>query len=395
MNKMIARRRMARRERGAVAVQVALFLITLLGCAALAVDIGRWVVVRHELQNAADAAALAGAHVLPGQLAASAVPATWASAETAANTAATQYAGANSANGKAVSAQTILVGYWDVANVPSPVPASLSQTITSPTDKPAVLVTVGLNGGSNLPLALGPLFGISSVRASATAVAIISAPGVALPGALFPIALNQCIYQNPAFWSNGQPVAGQEFAIGDGGPSNCTGTAAQWTSLTLSSNPSAYGPCSKNSANSVQAIDCLMTNGNGPAISVGNDITIQPGVEASMYNNFPLTPPMQVTLPVVADGANMTSTGNGGLMPIVGFAAFQIDYVIGANGKSTPKCTTDPACLNPPCTKGVKCVIGHLIANKAGSTTAGGTTSSYFGAVTPPSLAALPSSAWY
>lgn len=392
MNKIIARRRMGRRETGAVAVQVALFLFTLLGCAAMAIEIGRWVVVRHELQNAADAAALAGANTLPGQLAASAVPATWTSASTTANAAATKYASANNANGQAASAQTVLVGYWDVANVPSPVPSSLSQTITSPTDKPAVLVTVELNGNKNLPLVLGPLLGVSSLKASATAVAIVSAPGVALPGAVFPAAINQCVYKNPAYWSNGQPVTGVEFAIGNGAPSNCSGVAAQWTSLTLSTNASAYGPCAGMSASSVQAADCLITNGNGPALSTGTNISIQPGVEGSIYNNFPATPPFQVTVPVVADGSVM-SGGGGGNTPILGFASLEVDYVVGANGKSTPKCTNNNSACNGKLCK--TCVVVHLTASQAGSTTAGGTTSSYYGAVTPPRLAALPSSAWY
>lgn len=392
MKKITGRHRMGRRERGAVAVQVALLLVALLGCAAMAIDIGRWVVVRHELQNAADAAALAGANTLPGQLAASAVAATWTSATTAANAAATQYASANNANGQAASAQTVLVGYWDVANVPSPVPGSLSQTLTSPTDKPAVLVTVELNGNQNLPLVLGSLLGVSSLKASATAVAIVSAPGTALPGALFPVALNQCVYQNSAYWSNGQPVAGVEFAIGNGAPTNCSGVAAQWTALTLNTNASAYGPCAGMSASSVQAADCLITNGNGPTLSTGTNISIQPGVKSSIYNNFPAAPPFQVTVPVVADGSVM-SGGGGGNTPILGFATLSVDYVVGADKKSTPACTkNNSACNGTLCTK---CVVVHLVAGQAGSTTAGGTTSSYFGAVTPPSLAALPSSAWY
>ena len=49
------------RQRGAVAVMTALCLTALVGITALAVDLGRAWVVRNELQNAADAAALAGA----------------------------------------------------------------------------------------------------------------------------------------------------------------------------------------------------------------------------------------------------------------------------------------------------------------------------------------------
>lgn len=54
-----------RRERGAVAIVLALLLPFILGLSGLAVDIGRMVVVRAELQSAVDACALAAAAVLP------------------------------------------------------------------------------------------------------------------------------------------------------------------------------------------------------------------------------------------------------------------------------------------------------------------------------------------
>ena len=50
-----------RRQSGAAAILVAFLMIVFLGIAALALDIGYLYVVRTELQNAADAAALAGA----------------------------------------------------------------------------------------------------------------------------------------------------------------------------------------------------------------------------------------------------------------------------------------------------------------------------------------------
>lgn len=385
--RMTARCRRVRREKGVVAIQVAFFLVMLLSVAALALDVGRWVVVRHELQNAADAAALAGAHELPGQLVASAPSDMWTSAADAASAAATTYASANSANGQAASAQTVLVGYWDVnrANVPSTVPSSLSQTISSPTDKPAVIATVGLTDGANLPLVLGPLLGVSSLKASATAVAIVSVPGAALPGALFPMVLNQCIYTNPIYWSNGQPVPGMQLQMGDGAATTIAGTtcqsaAGQWTTL----NDTACG-----SIDSVPAVQCLMQNGNSNPLTVtGNANTpcpqqpasctyVQPGTKAELYNssNYP-TLPIVVTVPVVADGATALS---GSSTPILGFASFSIDAVYPAGTKS-------------PC---AKCIVGHLVSGVAGSTTAGGTTSNYFGAVTPPSLAVLPTSAYY
>lgn len=51
-------------NKGAVAVIVGICIFTLVGFAALAIDIGHLILVRGELQNAADAGALAGAQVL-------------------------------------------------------------------------------------------------------------------------------------------------------------------------------------------------------------------------------------------------------------------------------------------------------------------------------------------
>lgn len=53
-----------RNQRGISAVMVAILTVVIVGFAALAIDIGHLVVVRNELQNAADAGALAGARVL-------------------------------------------------------------------------------------------------------------------------------------------------------------------------------------------------------------------------------------------------------------------------------------------------------------------------------------------
>jgi Flp pilus assembly protein TadG len=51
-------------ERGAIAIIVAIALPVFLGFAALAIDLSNLYVARNELQNAADAGALAGARIL-------------------------------------------------------------------------------------------------------------------------------------------------------------------------------------------------------------------------------------------------------------------------------------------------------------------------------------------
>ncbi len=56
-----------RRQRGAFLVMMALLIVVLIGIAALALDFGRVVALRAEMQNAVDAAALAGAVELDGK----------------------------------------------------------------------------------------------------------------------------------------------------------------------------------------------------------------------------------------------------------------------------------------------------------------------------------------
>jgi len=64
MRRPIPGTRVARNQRGATLVIVTLLLFVFLGIAALAIDLGRIHVIKNELQNAADAGALAGAQVL-------------------------------------------------------------------------------------------------------------------------------------------------------------------------------------------------------------------------------------------------------------------------------------------------------------------------------------------
>jgi hypothetical protein len=64
---MIKRQRNLEQQSGLVIVMLALVLVVLLGVAALALDLGRLYVLKSEMQNAADAAALAGAAELDGK----------------------------------------------------------------------------------------------------------------------------------------------------------------------------------------------------------------------------------------------------------------------------------------------------------------------------------------
>src|SRR5882757_9878773 len=54
-----------RSERGTTIVLITVFMMSLLGAAAIAIDVGSWYQAKRHLQDDADAAALAGAAYLP------------------------------------------------------------------------------------------------------------------------------------------------------------------------------------------------------------------------------------------------------------------------------------------------------------------------------------------
>lgn len=300
----------ARRQRGAVAIYVALFLPVAIGFLALSVDIARELVVRNQLQNAADAAALAGA----GQLQWGGASTMWANASAKATAA----IGLNSADGATLSTGTIATGYWNVTGSPS----GMQSTAITPgaNDMPAIQVTVSRASGSNggpIQTYFAGLIGTSTINVSATAVALIAPPGTAKPGALFPLVITQCMYQN--YWnaSTGQPMIDPstgkpyEFKIGSDyhyGP--CY--SGQWTTFDVN-------------ANDTPSVENLIANGNPTSLSIGDNTWIEPGTKTAIYGA--VTVPTEVLLPVVVDVSTNAA------VPIVAFAPFQIDASVGGSGK--------------------------------------------------------------
>ncbi|KVT54102.1 pilus assembly protein TadG-related protein [Burkholderia ubonensis] len=346
------------REKGVVAIQVALFLVVLLGFAALAVDVSRAFVVRNELQNAADAAALAGAGALNGTLTINSSSTTWTTADAAATVAANAVIARNSANGAALSTAQVQTGYWNVTGSP----AGLQSTAIKPGqyDRPAVMVSVSLSKGNNggpMSLVFAPMLGVKTLPVSATAVAVISSPGTANTGSLFPMVITQCLLNDPNYWNTatGQPVidpkTGKPIELQIGSSyhyDSCD--SGQWTSFNLD-------------ANDVPTIDSLIQNGNPTPMNVGDNTWIEPGTKTSIYNHMTdyINLPAQVLLPVVSVITTHAT------QPILGFVAFQIDQSVGGSGKY---------------------VQGHFLGGlKAQGTTGGSTPGPYYGAYTPASLA--------
>ncbi|RDK01160.1 pilus assembly protein TadE [Paraburkholderia lacunae] len=330
-----------RRERGTISYVLVFFIFMALAFAAFSVDIGHYFLAQDELQTAADAAAIAGAVALnsgtstPG----------WNTAVAAAASAVRL----NTSDGVVLTNAAIQSGYWNLTGSPAGMQAS---TITPGTyDSPAVQVTVsratGLNGGQ-LVFFFAPLFGVYTTAVTATAVAVVSAPGYVGPGGLFPVALGKCLLD--LYW-NAQtgapkidPSTGQAYTFqitNDALYGSCSG--GQWTSFATD-------------ANDVPTVRALMSSGNPSGLSIGDSIWIEPGTKTTLYSSVPIN--VDVLVPVVQSLASSTET-------ILGFAAFHIDLAVGGSGKY---------------------IQGHLITNFKVAT-GSGQGGPFYGAYVPPRLA--------
>jgi Flp pilus assembly protein TadG len=167
-----------KKRHGAIAPLAAFLMIFLIAMVAFSVDIGWVVLAKTNLQNAADAAALAGADPLMNGYVQYNLAATNSLKTTVLNSAlanarayAKQYAGYNSAGG--VSSLTlndsdIEFGFIDASNNYTPMPTYTGFPNT-------IKVTMRLDSTANKPLSLffGPALGTRSVNVIATASATI------------------------------------------------------------------------------------------------------------------------------------------------------------------------------------------------------------------------------
>lgn len=185
--------------RGAVAVTVAIVMVVLLSFGALALDISNAMIARNELQNVADASALAGARQLGMvyQALPQGTPYTTyvLSNPSAVVSAATTVALANQARQVAIviNAADIVIGVWNSG------PRTLTPGNVGAT---GVRVTARRDGGANGPVAtwLAGIMGINAMSITATATAALTGTGVLLPGETnAPFGFDQVFFNNPAF----------------------------------------------------------------------------------------------------------------------------------------------------------------------------------------------------
>ena len=368
-------------------ITTALWFLALIGLSAVVVDVSHLMVARNELQNAADAAALAGANCLNKTPASSGTNCTqtpssslqWSRAAARAFSAITL----NQADGTTLGAgltqaEAVSTGY---KNLLAGAQSGLQPITLSPVgtyDKPAVMVTLSKDSGKNggpVQTLITRMFGGAAQPMSASAIAVISNPGTVGASAVIPQAINKCLYD--LYWDaasnsprlattstlNGVPqVIGTPWELRIGSayhyPSCDSG---QWTTFAQDTNDTG-------------SVRQLIANGNGSPLALGDATWIQPGTKSSLFDDLsdryptPLSPPtantsaaLDVTL-LVVDQPNGLNTK--GTAPIVGFAGFHITDIQGGSGKY---------------------VQGHFIS---ASTTAGsGGIGPNFGTYTPPRLA--------
>ena len=215
-------------SRGAVAVMVAIMMTVLLAMAAAALDIGHALVARNELQNSADAGALAGARAL-GILYEGMTPAAMGTYQLSGGDAATirtavqTTAVLNAAAGVnvTVDAGDVQIGLWN----------SATRTMTPTVNQPrSVRVITRRDGTANGPIStfLAGVVGMTSVNVSAVATAELTAIGSTPPAALdLPVAISQLFFSQYGcgdsimlYPSNGNPQSCAGFTTFDQTPSN-------------------------------------------------------------------------------------------------------------------------------------------------------------------------------
>jgi Flp pilus assembly protein TadG len=183
-------------EDGSFTIITAVALGAILGLLALVFDLGQWFVVRNELQNLADAAALAGAKKLI-QAKDKDNPQAAAVYCEEAIAAAQAVAAQNRSSGLAVSVSggDIVLGKWNLRT------ASFERTgcSTNPLEVNAVQVTVRRDGSDNPQLStfFAGFFGIPRMSNRATAVAYLGVAGTSSLDLPFAVPTNYPAGQGP------------------------------------------------------------------------------------------------------------------------------------------------------------------------------------------------------
>jgi Flp pilus assembly protein TadG len=192
MRNLFSLKRKHRDERGAVAVVVAVIIVMLLGFAALVIDLGYFFVTGNELQNIADASALAATRQLGAtyQSLPGAAQATYVCDDpTPIKAAAQDVASKNHAGGKnniIVNDSDIIIGQWDGS--------SFTPTLNQP-DAVRVIARRDQSANGAITTFFAKLLGKNSLELSKDAIAALTGQGNTEPGEVeIPVGISSYFY---------------------------------------------------------------------------------------------------------------------------------------------------------------------------------------------------------
>lgn len=269
-------------QSGGVTVLMVAALVGLCGFMALAVDVGHMIVVKAELQRAADAGALSGAAALTPTIGSSLTPLWYNGQIATANT-------VNDLNNKADNQQSniattdVIAGYWLLK--PQDQNQTFPQNIPSADYMPVPAIKVTLSRTINYMFA-AVINAPTQQTISATATAVMPISYKTDP---FAMAVEECVVIYPDDTHSIQ-LSPQDFGWKDHG---------QWYTT--------------DGSNDVPTI-----RKNVP-VAAGQQIYIAPGAMTTLYNT--ITVPQTIIVPVVS------STDQKTWQTIRGYAAFQITGV--------------------------------------------------------------------
>lgn len=395
----------SRNRRAAVAPLAALLMTFLVGMLAFSIDIGYICSVQAELQDAADAAALAGAQQLQNPFVAYYSPGITESQQQSIYTTVTtdtssplspiptaqQYAAYNQAGGVYVQVPTTDVSfqYYDGTTFSAPNYSSnfFPNTVTVKTRRDKV---------SNGPLGLffAPIFGLSSTSLTAAASATIYAGDVSslqvIPGVnahILPVALDVNAWTNFANGNFSSPWVSGVVTTASNGNSQLqvyiqnTNTPGSFGLLDVGV-PSNNAPAFRNwidNGTTPNDISYLLNNELLPvSLTVPKQWKCGPGLTSTLLSNFqsqvgeanliPLFVPVSPTgstAPTASNYVAASNNGQGATYAIVGFAGVKISQAQGSGGNMTisiqPAAIVDPTAviLNAsPARAGQKTVFG-------------------------------------
>ena len=293
-------------QQGAVILLFALLLPLFMGVSASAIDVAYFFLVRNQLQNDADAAALAGArHLYDGV---NSTPA-WAAAEQKA----LAVVGYNQAAGAGLKDATVRSGYWNLSDA-SPILKS-GSSVPADYDAPAVEVTVaktlGFNGGPVKTFFLN-YFGISVQTLQVRAVAGLASPQATR---IFPYAVANALFQT--YWNGASVPVGPKIDPKTGKPYvfQLSGATGGWVDLSATSNSAGLV------SDWLQGVNPVLT-------SMGQSVWTQPGTMSRNYKDVgacsaaaKLTTDRAceyVYMPILSDVQSRNAT------PVLGFACMHV-----------------------------------------------------------------------